>query len=699
MKINTAIKNIISPGLVIFFIIISFNFVSAQQQVPVYYEDVVVGAIIDQDFYSTVTLIPSTVEISAQSTVEIRIISSDGTPIPGHTIQIIANGLNITQPSTTTNTTGRTTGIVSTTTAGTYPVCAKDTTFGFDIAIHNCATLYVVPVSIPTLLPEPYYTKGTTNTLSWNVVGTGYTYNIQASKTSDFATVNLDSGWIGGSSYEFTGLDNGQIYFYRVRARNQFGGVSAWSSSVFSVQDNEAPTIELISPPSIGTNTTTDWSNSHDLNIQFLIKDNLLLSSVRFYCVKRDNSIAQCGSISVQGDNYTINLTLNQLQRNSGVYLYPRYEFCIEAVDGAGNLKRECNVSLDVPLGVVKPGEEPRPNPTPPVIDRIEKGLDDITTVIDSVIKDVDRGQLETITTATSVVTITTAIAALASSLWQIPYLLLQSFLTFISWFGFRKKGKPVGFVYNSITKEPVPQAIVRIFNTEGKIVWSDVTDSNGDFNAELESGKYTITVSNSGFKFPSNIVFGKEDYPLENVYHSEEFEVIDGSPVTFAIPVDPLETSMVRNVVESLWGRFKFVLNILHLLLFVVGLTLSIYAYSKYGSWLNFFIILLFVPSFFLLVRNIFSRRAKYGVVRDLEGNPISDIVIGLREVEFEKLIAKRVTGKDGKYRFFVKEGRYDIEILETGYRIEEIKDGQSVEAESENTLVARDIVLSKIK
>lgn len=693
MKIKTAIKNIISPGLVIFFIIISFNFVFGQQQVPVFYDDVVVGAKIDQDFFSTVTLIPNTVELSQGSTVEIRIVSSTGAVIPNHNIVIIAPNLGITQPVSVTDLNGKTTGTVFTNVAGSYAVCAKDTTYGFDIAIHNCATLNVVPVAVPTLLPEPQYTKGTTNTLHWNPLGTGYLYSIQASTNSDFTNIIHGSTWVGGTNYDFNNLINEQIYFYRVRVRNISGGFSDWSSSVFSVQDSEAPTIALVQQGEVGENTTTSWKNGYVVNMGFLVKDNLFLNSVKFYCVKRDGTMKECATLVVQGDSFTYSFDLKDLERQYGVYLYPQYNFCIVATDGAGNEKKECNITLNVPVGTVKPGDTP-----PTVVERIEKGLDDIGSVVEDIVKDTDKGKLETVTKTASIVTITTGFLALASSLWELPYLLLQGLLTFLSWFGFRKKARPVGFVYNSITKEPVPQAIVRVFNSNGKMVWSDVTDSNGDFDAELEDGKYTIVVRNSRFKYPSNIVFGSEDYPLENVYHGEVFDVVKGNPITFAIPVDPLEVSMFRRIVEGIWGRFKFVLNILHLLLFVGGLVLSIYLYSTYGGWLNFIVILLFIPSFFLLVRNIFNRKPKYGVIRDTDGNRLGDIVVGLREVEFEKLIAKRVTGKDGKYRFFINEGRYDIEILETGYRVEDIKEGENVEADKGNYLVARDITLSKI-
>ena len=100
--------------------------------------------------------------------------------------------------------------------------------------------------------------------------------------------------------------------------------------------------------------------------------------------------------------------------------------------------------------------------------------------------------------------------------------------------------------------------------------------------------------------------------------------------------------------------------LNILNILLFVVGLIFAIYAFSKDPYWLTFLILLLYIPSLILMVRGTFKRKSKYGVVKDTEGNTVSGVVIGLRELEFDRIVLKRVTDNMGRYRMLAESGRY---------------------------------------
>jgi Phosphodiesterase/alkaline phosphatase D len=103
------------------------------------------------------------------------------------------------------------------------------------------------------MLPEPEYTKGDSNIVMWNMVGSGvYEYYVEVSTTSDFSTVLNNSGWINNLAYEFDNLENGQIYFYRVKAKNSYGIEGGWSNVVFSVQDDEGPQIEYIGISDMG---------------------------------------------------------------------------------------------------------------------------------------------------------------------------------------------------------------------------------------------------------------------------------------------------------------------------------------------------------------------------------------------------------------------------------------------------------------
>ena len=88
-----------------------------------------------------------------------------------------------------------------------------------------------VAVPTPVASPEPPFTVGTTNTVSWNSINGATDYDVQASTSPAFATV-VDSGWITGTTYTFGGLTTGATYYYRVRAAIGSGAPdSSWSQA------------------------------------------------------------------------------------------------------------------------------------------------------------------------------------------------------------------------------------------------------------------------------------------------------------------------------------------------------------------------------------------------------------------------------------------------------------------------------------
>ncbi len=679
MKVKTALLKI----FLLFFFLLSPVFA---QNFYVGEHGIVVQTNINIDFFSTVNISPTTVEIFQPSAVEVRILSPNGEGVAGREVVIFANNLNITQSTFISDSLG--------TVTGTYMVCAKDITFGYEIDIQNCKTLYVVPVAVPNMIAEPQYTKGLSNRVFWGNLGTGYSYNVQVSENSDFSVIKQESGYISGTSFEFSNLENGKMYFYRVNAQNLYGGISSWSGSVHSVQDAEPPTIEILDIAGLGENTTVEWSSAYLVTMRFRIRDNLQVSDAQFKCLNSLGNQYTCTTIfSLQGDILTVEVRLGNLERISGIYLHDRYEFCIEASDAATNTVKQCAIYLNIP-----PGEIPISPTEPPLVDIADKIFDDITSALDDTIGKLDPSNLNLITLTTTVATITAAIALVAGGIGSIPYFLLQLLLNILSFFGFGKGKKPIGFVYDSLTKEPLSQAIVRVFNEKKQIVWSDVTDTRGYFSARLKEGKYKIIVRAPKYTFPSNIVFGKEDYPLINVYHGETFTVKEDQEINFAIPMDPIEISKLRFSWESIWARIKFMVNILHILLFLIGLIFAFYTYYINPTLFSLLVLLLFVPTFFFILRNIFINREKYGIVFNKNMEPLEGITIGLREAEFDRIIAKRVTDKRGRYRFIVDTGHYYLEILDTNYTIKNIQHGNEIQPSKETT-IHRNITLQDIK
>ncbi|OHB51660.1 MAG: hypothetical protein A2Y12_02150 [Planctomycetes bacterium GWF2_42_9] len=89
----------------------------------------------------------------------------------------------------------------------------------------------------PVLNAEPNFTPGLCNTISWNSVPNADTYYAEYSNDSTFNVVEVNTGWIADANYQFCSLINGQAYWYRVKAKNNFFNIeSDWSNAVSSRQ-------------------------------------------------------------------------------------------------------------------------------------------------------------------------------------------------------------------------------------------------------------------------------------------------------------------------------------------------------------------------------------------------------------------------------------------------------------------------------
>jgi hypothetical protein len=112
----------------------------------------------------------------------------------------------------------------------------------------------------PTLTAEPTYTLGASNTVSWSdESGSGaaeYYAEVAADSAFDSNAVET-SGWIATTSHSFTDLIDGEIYYYRAKARDAALNESGWSNTESSTQEYQVPDFSLrdVNPNSATTNS------------------------------------------------------------------------------------------------------------------------------------------------------------------------------------------------------------------------------------------------------------------------------------------------------------------------------------------------------------------------------------------------------------------------------------------------------------
>jgi hypothetical protein len=87
---------------------------------------------------------------------------------------------------------------------------------------------------VPVLHPEPDITLGTSNTISWDPIPDANDYEAECAEDADFATITYSTSGMTETTCQFTGLQSGKRYWYRVKARNSAGVESYYWSNVES---------------------------------------------------------------------------------------------------------------------------------------------------------------------------------------------------------------------------------------------------------------------------------------------------------------------------------------------------------------------------------------------------------------------------------------------------------------------------------
>ncbi len=570
-------------------------------------------AFVDIDNFSTLQVQPSNNERGLESDVVARILDRNGNPLPNHTIFFYtldsSENVVFVQPSVS-NSDGYAIGKVKAMQEGVYVIRAYDATYPEgDISLYSTDTLYAFPLHVPVLSQEPYYTKGLNNRLYWDAIsGDGdYEYYLEVATDSLFGNIVSNSGWLASLDYEFQNLQTGKMYFYRIKARNQGGGESSWSSTQFSVQDDVPPLIKLISVGKLESS-----GNIVSLNIKFQITDDLALEKISFFCVRSNDVWQECGTVENSGSVYTVSVPLSDLERGPLFSLFDEYQFCVEAFDKAGNRSQNCDARvileelIDTPVPVFT-------NIINSIIKKINDGLQNLENRVITILSSTRFIILDIFSLLLMLVFVFLTLFALTGSFMLMPTLILLLFLKLLNFFGIRGHGKPLGIVYDAVSKKPIKWAVVHIYDSMNRLVRKDITNRAGEFFGNLNVGRYRIIVHRSSYLYPSQLVKGKEDRKLGNVYKGEYFNVSKNKEVNIVVPLDPVNLKNPGEV--SLWESRKagFVKSFA-LLALVVGFSLSTYVFQQSPSFFRMFVLLLYIPIIGVYIKSIVPIKWRVG-------------------------------------------------------------------------------------
>jgi len=177
----------------------------------------------------------------------------------------------------------------------------------------------------------------------------------------------------------------------------------------------------------------------------------------------------------------------------------------------------------------------------------------------------------------------------------------------------FRKNqnNKTIGFIFNSLTLEPIPFIKISINN---KNFYSNIF---GIVSVNLNPGDYNLNIKDPNFSFPSKNNDQSLDFP--SIYQGELFEIKPKSFPFLNIALDPYKN---KNIFYK-------------------------------------------ISQFFL---------GKPGVITNPTGEPLTGVKIALIETKFKTIITSRIIDNEGHYRFIVPHGRYQLTIFGTNTIIDTI-------------------------
>lgn len=271
----------------------------------------------------------------------------------------------------------------------------------------------------------------------------------------------------------------------------------------------------------------------------------------------------------------------------------------------------------------------------------------------------------------------------------DIPLMIARGWSSFLTAIGWKKRRKPWGTVYDSITKRPIDPAYVVLTDMNGVEIASAITDINGRYGFAVDPGTYRIRVNKTNYEFPSTKLAGKTSDDLyEDLYFGDVITITEeGQIITKNIPMDQLAfdwNEYTKSQKDGTLGqRLEFYRKTdtffykLSRLLFWLGFAFSIVAIVDNPSWYN----TLIVAFYFLmvLVRYFFPGFGYKGSIHSrVSGHALPFSIVRVKSIGTNMEVSHKVADRLGNYYGLVQNGTYNIvideKVAEQGYTKHEL-------------------------
>ena len=323
------------------------------------------------------------------------------------------------------------------------------------------------------------------------------------------------------------------------------------------------------------------------------------------------------------------------------------------------------------------------PDTTPTIMTPVSLLAKTILPVVESItaitVKAINTPAGLLIVQTVSTIGVVLGIAALAMALFASPLTLPEivlipaRVLSLIMFsFGIKKRNRPWGTVYDSVTKQPIDPAFVTLKNLQGKEVATAITDLDGRYGFLVVPGIYTLHVRKTNYSFPSQKLAGKTSDPLyDNLYFGEALEIKNqGDVIAKNIPLDAEGFNWNEFVKKSqhltvFYSRWDVAIRRASNIFFVVGFIVAIIAFFAAPYPYNTLILGGYL--FLWLLRVLGIKPKPFGhIINKTTGMPSPFAIIRIMVPGSNVQVAHKVADQYGKYYCLVPKGKYYITIEE---------------------------------
>ena len=323
--------------------------------------------------------------------------------------------------------------------------------------------------------------------------------------------------------------------------------------------------------------------------------------------------------------------------------------------------------------GTPSPTPEPAPIPPPSIInipETVQTAVQDLKAIVNTPIGSVATKVVSTagvlvgaFATASAVVFAPTSL----SELFLVPMRLI-SLLMFA--FGLKKRTRPWGVVYDSVTKQPLDPAYVILKDLQGKQIATAITDLDGRYGFLVGPGTYIMEANKTNYTFPSKKLAGKtRDELYDNLYFDNKIEITkEGEVIAKNIPLDPIKfdwnefAKRDKNFMKF-YSKWDVLMRKSSDMMFPFGFIIAIIAFFVAPYPYNSIILGLYL--FLLLLRVLGIKPKPLGhVVYKSTGMPLSFGIMRVMIPGSEIEVAHKIIDAYGRYYCLVPNGKYYIRI-----------------------------------